>query len=432
MKLARPLVDELIRIAAGIFFCVLLALLTGYFWRWFVIALLLYLGWHLFNLNRLLLWLHSPQESLPVSVGLWAGIFDLLHRQKKSSQFRIRRLKRGLALFEETATALPDATVILGVHNTIEWCNDAAERLLGLHKQVDYGQRIDNLFRHPLFIDYLGAQNYAGVIEVPSPVDEEIMLRLRIVEYGDRRRLLLARNVSRLHRLNRMRSDFIANVSHELRTPLTVISGLVEMLYERSRRSEDAQLQPLESIKTQSERMLHIIDDLLFLSRLETETTSDEKKAVDVPALLTELVADAKLLSGAQQHDIQLDVDRRLRIRGSYDELYSAFSNLFVNAVKYTPAPGRIRICWSRTDAGAELKVQDSGIGIEAQKIPRLTERFYRVDVGRSREQGGTGLGLAIVKHVLVRHNAQLLIDSRPGEGSVFRCLFPASLIVTG
>ena len=426
---ASPIVDESVRIAAGFFACLVLAAVAGHFWLWLVIGLLSYLAWHLFNLNKLLLWLRDPRQPLPTAAGLWASVFDALYRQRKSNQARIRRLKRGLDLFEETATALPDATVILGIHNTIEWCNEAAERLLGLRKPVDYGQRIDNLFRHPSFIDYLGARSYEGVIEVPSPVEESIMLRLQIVEYGARRRLLLARNVSRLHRLNQVRSDFIANVSHELRTPLTVINGLVEMLYEKSQQHGDAQLQPLSSIKSQSERMLRLIDDLLFLSRLETETTAASKKPVDVPALLARLAEEVQLLSGEQQHRIEFDVDSQLQIQGDSNELYSAFSNLLVNAVKYTPARGLIRVRWSQTEAGAELSVQDTGIGIEAPKIPRLTERFYRVDVGRSREQGGTGLGLAIVKHVLVRHNARLSIDSRPGEGSVFRCVFPAALI---
>ncbi len=429
MTLIKPLSAELIRIAGGIFACFLLSLWFGNFWLWIVLAIIAYLAWHLFNLMKLIYWLQDTKQVPPQSKGLWLTIFDHLYFYQKSNNSKIKRLQRGLKLFEETATALPDATVILTKDSVIEWCNGSAERLLGLNKSRDYGQRIDNLVRNPLFVKYLNQDNNEDVIEIPSPIEESIMLRVRAVSYGKNRRLLLARNISRLYHLYQIKSDFIANVSHELRTPLTVICGYVESLYEKTKAS-DKQFNPLKQIKTQSERMLHIIDDLLFLSGLETATTSGQKEIVNVASLVKNLAENTKLLSGQQQHNIEITIDDSLYIRGSYNELESAFSNLIVNAIKYTRAKGQIWISWKKTDQGAQLEIKDSGIGVSAQQIPRLTERFYRVDVGRSREQGGTGLGLAIVKHVMVRHNARLEISSQPNKGSSFKCIFPLSLIV--
>ncbi len=267
-------------------------------------------------------------------------------------------------------------------------------------------------------------------MQFPSPTDDAVMLSVRIVPYGENQRLVLARDISRLHRLEQMRRDFVANASHELRTPLTVLGGYLETLAD----SDDAALrqwQPaIEQMRHQANRMRRLVDDLLLLSRLETDEAPAEPEAVAVPAMLASIREDAELLAGERAHAIELEAEPGLQLRGDYHELRSAFANLVLNAVQHTPAEGRIAIRWYADAGGAHLAVSDTGPGIPPQHLPRLTERFYRVDVGRSRAAGGTGLGLAIVKHVLHRHGGALAIDSRLGRGSTFQCDFPSELIV--
>jgi len=269
-------------------------------------------------------------------------------------------------------------------------------------------------------------------VEIPSPVDDKVHLSVQVIIYGDNQRLLIARDVTRLRRLEAMRRDFVANVSHELRTPVTVLVGYLETL------EEDAECarrwaRPLALMREQATRMRRIVDDLLMLSRLETEDAGHHPRArqpVDVPALLGRIVEEARALSGPRGHRIGLEAERGLGLAGSEGELASAFTNLLANAVQYTPEGGEIRVRWWSDAAGAHLAVSDTGIGIAPEHIPRLTERFYRVDVARSRATGGTGLGLAIVKHVLQRHDARLHIESEPGRGSTFRCDFPPERLV--
>jgi two-component system phosphate regulon sensor histidine kinase PhoR len=279
--------------------------------------------------------------------------------------------------------------------------------------------------RNPLFTAYLQGGDYAEPVEIPSPADERIRLQGRVVIFGKKQKLIIGRDVTRIHQLEQMRRDFVANVSHELRTPLTVISGFLEPMLDDARHGKLEEWQSsLELMEDQTSRMQRIVEDLLLLSRLETDRTGISRDPVSVPSLLTGIREDALQLASDKQHRITVEANEQLWLHGSEQELRSAFSNLVFNAVRYTPAQGEIHIRWYEYQNGARLDVTDSGIGVAAQHIPRLTERFYRVDVGRSRESGGTGLGLAIVKHVLNRHQASLHIESQPGQGSTFSCIF--------
>jgi two-component system phosphate regulon sensor histidine kinase PhoR len=263
---------------------------------------------------------------------------------------------------------------------------------------------------------------------MPSPVNENITLRVRVIPYSGNRRLVVARDMTRMQRLERTRQDFVANVSHELRSPLTVVAGYLETLLESQEFGEQYGDQ-LRSMQLQTSRMNQIVDDLMLLSRLESEAPQTDAEPVVVARLIDSIANQARQLSGESEHVIELDIDRELCIKGREPELYSAFSNLVFNAVRYTPAGGRIAIRWKESAGVPVFSVEDSGVGIDAHHLPRLTERFYRVDTGRSRASGGTGLGLAIVKHVLLRHEGQLEIESEVERGSVFRCHFPAGRI---
>lgn len=330
--------------------------------------------------------------------------------------------------FEQATSALPDATVVLSMHGEIEWFNDAAHEMLGLRWPFDAGQRIANLVRHPKFIEFMATADYSKTVEMPSPADSGILLAALVVPYGEKR-LLIARDVTRIQRLEQVRRDFIANVSHELRTPLTVVNGFLETLNDASGECPASWVRPLQLMQQQTLRMQNIVNDLLKLSRLETDQQSTVQTIIDVPGMSNMLVRDAYALSGERAHRIELETDQQLWLRGNHDELHSAFSNLIFNAVQYTPAGGEIRIRWFQDQQGAHWVISDTGDGIAPHDLPRLTERFYRVDAGRSRQRGGTGLGLAIVKHVLNRHAAQLHIESELGTGSVFSCDFPSTAI---
>ncbi len=430
MMSSRSLIKETLRLSGIVILALLLTLIVPGFWFWLSLLLLTYIFWHLRQLSRLWTWVKQGKAPPPHAIGIWGEFFDELYRYQSKNQAVHKRLKRILEKFEDTATAMPDATVILDKSDSIEWCNDAAERLLGLKRNKDYGQNIGNLLRHPTFVHYLEGNSNEEIVEIPSPRDDNIFLRIRLVVYGNQQRLLLARNVTRLHKLEEIRRDFIANVSHELRTPLTIISGFIENIQDSPSECKNEWQRPLDLMQGQSNRMLSIINDLLFLSQLETGTTSNRKMKINVPELLAKIKEESLSLGNRKQHSIHLEVDDSLRLKGDYNELYSAISNLTSNAVKYTPEHGNITIRWLLKHKEARLEVEDDGIGIPTQHLSRLTERFYRVDVGRSREQGGTGLGLAIVKHVLIRHNARLEIFSTADKGSCFVCTFPASYVV--
>lgn len=424
MRLSNPWPAAIFRLALVL----LVTGLAGWTFGYPILGLLIgttgYLLWLLRNLARLEYWLRKGRRiHPPQSQGLWEVVFDNLYRLQRRHRVRRQRLATLLRRFKESANAMPDGTVVLRGQGEMQWWNRSATRYLGLRWPQDEGQRVGNLLRHPEFSAFLQEADYHRAIKVPSPVDERIVLEIRIVPYGDNQQLLLARDVTRLHRLETIRRDFVANISHELRTPLTVIQGMAETLSEYGATDADDLRRSLDMVQQQTRRMGRLIDDLLLLSRLETGERPLENNPVNVPSLLQGLTEEARTLSGGR-HDIVLEADESLRLNGDENELRSAFSNLVSNAVKYTPDQGRIAIRWYQHGDEARVEVSDSGIGVPPHHIPRLTERFYRVDGTGNGSAGGTGLGLAIVKHVLSRHQGQLTISSQPEHGSTFTCVF--------
>ncbi len=419
-------------------------LLGGWFeqvWLFVCLVLSSVLIWHLYNLRRLDDWLQKSKKiDPPEAAGIWGEVFYQIYKLQKRNRKRKRKLASMLKQFQASTGAMPDATIVLTNKNKIEWFNKAAVQLLGLKLGHDIGQIISNLVRVPIFTEYLhqiteeGESPHGKSIKIVSPVDQQIMLRIHLVPYSDNKHLMIARDISDLHRLEQIRQDFVANVSHELRTPLTVIGGFVETLQDDLQDAEEryqSQWQrPLDLIAQQTRRMQNIVNDLLVLSRLESQIPKDIRKAVDIQYLMEDLSEEAIALSGEAEHQFAVNIEAGLNIYGSPDELESAFANLVFNAVRYTPPGGDISLHWYSDTEGAHFAVKDTGEGVAEHHLPRLTERFYRVDVARSRKQGGTGLGLAIVKHVLNRHQASLHIESQLGEGSLFRCDFPSALIV--
>ncbi|MGC8696864.1 MAG: phosphate regulon sensor histidine kinase PhoR [Halothiobacillus sp.] len=368
------------------------------------------------------------QQRGAIVYGLPGLIADRQRRIRQAWGRRQRKLTSLLKRYHHSAMSVPDAMVVLTPLREIEWLNDAACELLNLNRS-DVGLRIDNLIRDPAFAHWLNDVDSGRGLELQSPGDEQRALNLRREPYGEDRDLLIGRDVTALYRLQGVRQDFVANVSHELRTPLTVLAGYLETLLDSEEDPHGEMFRILTNMHQQSERMRRIVEDLLLLSRLETTRPDEEYfEAIDMASLLGTIAHDAQLLSGAEQHQIVMAIDRGLWLVGIMRELHSALSNLIFNAVKYTPGGGMITIRWFESAEGCPVfEVQDTGIGIEPRHIPRLTERFYRIDVARSRTRGGTGLGLAIVKHVMLRHEAYLHITSQPQKGSVFQVTFPAA-----
>jgi two-component system phosphate regulon sensor histidine kinase PhoR len=359
--------------------------------------------------------------------GLWAEIFARIEKLRTKARNRKRKYHRLLREVRESTGALADGGVILNAADEILWFNPAATRLLGLNPVTDLGHRIDNLLRHPDFVAYLAAPSGDGIV-VPSPVHEGGWLEVQIIPYGKEQRLAIARDITHEVNLERTRRDFVANASHELRSPLTVIGGYVDTL------ADDESLpaawkQPIAEMQRQAERMTRILRDLIELTRLETADGQAAEEFVDVVGMLKLIVREFPPAPHRPQVHLELATDAALL--GSESELHSIFHNIVNNAVRFTPPTGSVEIRWRLNDDGsATFEVADTGIGIPDEQIPRVTERFYRVDPGRSRASGGTGLGLAIVKHALQRHEGALNIQSREGEGSTFSCRFPAERVV--
>ena len=402
------------------------------FGRWWALAVLVSGGlglvlFHLEHLARLLRWLHAPTGTpVPAAIGVWEQVFAALHRRTRQTSEEQRRLKTIVARFRSAGQALPDGVVVLDSEHSIEWLNPTAGQHLGLSLEQDRGYPIVNLVREPEFAAYLEGGHYGEPLLLRPGRNPGCSLALQIVPYGGSHMLLLSRDITQLEKLETLRRDFVANVSHELKTPLTVVNGFIETLLDGYAEFSPAEVaRYLELAREQAQRMQRLVDDLLTLSALETGPLAQDE-SVPLADLLQEVLAEARALS-AGAHQFSLHVPAALCLLGSRSELHSAIGNLASNAVRYTPPGGNIAIAWEEeAGGGGSLSVRDDGIGIEAQHLPRLTERFYRVDRGRSRESGGTGLGLAIVKHVLTRHQALLEIESRPGSGSCFRVRFPA------
>jgi two-component system phosphate regulon sensor histidine kinase PhoR len=382
---------------------------------------------HVANLGALAKWLREPlRADVPMGTGQWEDVFTALYRFVRGTLQHQHRLTAQLARFRSAAQAMPDAVIVLDAEDHISWCNTTAERYFGLDVQKDAGQPILNLVRQPDFADYMKRGEYAEPFVLRLARDEALVLSVRIVAYGQDEKLLLSRDVTQAEKLETMRRDFVANVSHELKTPLTVVSGFLETIADGNVKLEEPRgQQVLGLMRNQSDRMLRLIDDLLTLSALESTTMPARETAIDVQALLRAVHEGARALSGGR-HAIVLDPGPTATLWGDEREVRSAIVNLVSNAVRYTPKDGRITLAWSERDGEGWMSVEDSGIGIETRHIPRITERFYRVDTSRSRETGGTGLGLAIVKHVLTHHQARLEVASEPGKGSRFSAVFPA------
>ena len=394
-------------------------------WGWGVLAagLAALLFWHTRHLARLHRWLANPVAGkVPEGRGIWDEVLAALHRLERDAAKREEGLADALARMRRAVQALPDGVVILDSANRIEWYNRTAETQLGFEGRADIGQNIANLVREPEFIEYLQSSAHETPVRIAR--GQVLALSLQLIPFGQSQKMLLSRDVTHAERVDVMRRDFVANVSHELRTPLTVLVGFLETVRELKldpQRVRDY----LGMMQEQAARMQRIIDDLLTLSALDSAPPASGDLRIAVRPLLQRLGADATALS-AGRHVIRLEGETASEILGVEGELASALGNLVSNAIRYTPAGGTVTLSWREGPDGARFTVEDTGIGIEAEHIPRLTERFYRVDRSRSRETGGTGLGLAIAKHALARHDAVLEIQSEPGRGSRFSARFPA------
>jgi two-component system phosphate regulon sensor histidine kinase PhoR len=405
-------------------------LLAGLVGRWevgaaFVLVLLLAaLGVQLRERDRLAQWAARPSaEDVPDVPGAWGDIYSRLYRLMRDQSRSRASLSHALWRFRQAGEAMPDGVLVLDAEDRIEWMNPVAEEHFGLGLKRDRQQPITNLVRHPSFVGYLAAPTYAEPLTLRG--ETERILSIQLVPYGDNEKLLLSRDITRWERLESVRRDFIANVSHELRTPLTVMKGFLETLTDTDRSDERTYRRSLELMTGQAERMQRLVEDLLMLSRLEDSRSLLREEPLDVPALVAALVHEGQAISqGNHRFSTKLDP---VWLLASREEIRSAFTNLVTNAVRYTPPGGDIVVTWSLEGGDPVLRVRDNGEGIAPEHIPRLTERFYRVDRGRSRASGGTGLGLAIVKHVLQRHQGRLAIESQPGVGSTFSCHFPAA-----
>ena len=393
-------------------------------------ALIAYLGWHILNLVLLHRWVgHHWTFRLPVSWGVWEAVFDGL----QSRQIRARRhramLTRSISEFRDAGAQLPDALVMMDENRRMLWFNAAAERLLGLRRPHDLGQDITSLIRHPALEESLAGAKSGRSLEIASPANAAWMLSLQTTaSFGrSRQRMLIARDITSVYRVEQVRRDFITNVSHELRTPITVFRGYLEIFRETAENPDWAQ--PVAQLDEQAKRMQDLVDDLLLLSRLEMAGRISSVDVVHVSELLTIVLAEARALSGTNRHEFALTADPEVSLLGDKVELQSVFSNLIINAVRHTQPGTLVDVSWQGSQEGATFTVRDHGEGLAAHHLPRLTERFYRVDSGRSRKSGGTGLGLAIVKHTLEHYGAELRIASEPGQGSTFSCHFPGSMV---
>jgi len=394
-------------------------------------ATVLQLAWHLHNQMRLSAWLWDEKRLTPPSgSGNWESLFNGIYRMQQRQRRKRKELTNLIRRFRNGAESLPDAVVVFRSEGNIVWCNKLAQYLLGFRWPDDSGQPISNLIRTPDFIKYLNKQDFSEPLEMPSPLNVERMLELRIVPYTEGEHLMVVRDVTQLKQLEGMRRNFFANVSHELRTPMTVLQGYLEMTED-----PDMVVGPMWSkahgvMTEQLNRMNSLVNQLLTLSKIEAAPMHELDEVVNVPAMLEVLEKEATSLSGDKEHKLEFDIDKSLRVLADEDQLRSAISNLVYNAVKYTPAGATVKVRWYQTSRGACLDVSDTGDGIEPQHLHRLTERFYRVDKARSRDTGGSGLGLAIVKHALSHHDSHLEIQSEVGVGSRFSFTLPSRLTV--
>lgn len=427
-----------IRWKAFFFFCAL-SIISLFIWLVssaayalfaFTFALLFYLIIQISDLYALQRWLKQPMlEKVPEGIGLAEDIFNALLKYERSNAQKNLELKAALERFNTVANTIPDGLVILSAGNEIQWCTANAEFQLGLNLETDKNLPIVNLIRNSHFIAYLYNEVYDEPFKLKNFRKNDTIHEVWLIALDSKQKLLICRDITQMELLDAMRRDFIANVSHELRTPLTVVGGFIETLSDMDGVIPESIRSYFSMMQDQTTRMRRLIEDLLTLSHIESNTQPPEDNPISMQGLVNMLLNDATALSQGK-HKITANFNKNIDLIGAVDELQSAFGNLVSNAVRYTPAGGTIHISWQPRGKQAVFSVSDNGIGIEQQHIGRLTERFYRVDRGRSRETGGTGLGLAIVKHILTRHQAKLEIVSELGTGSTFSAVFPAPRVV--
>lgn len=422
--------DFLIRLSLPVVLITLMGMLiwglfSGTFALLFMlVALLAVMARHGRQLYKLGRWLNEPRlETMPEASGIWDEVFSLLYKMVKQHIQTKQDLADELHHIELATAALPEGVVILNETNRIEWFNKLAKEHFNLDAGHDIMQDISYLVRQPEFIDYLRGGDFSEPLLMVPARHEEMTLSINFIPYGEEKRLMISRDITQFKRIEAMRRDFVANVSHELRTPLTVVNGYVENLLDMPDLGQESARRALQQMSEQAHRMDNLVADLLTLSRLENEQNPQHEEWVNMDALIMEVCQDGESLSGGR-HTLRMEIASKSELLGNRDELRSAFGNLLSNAIRYTPEGGVIVLRWFERDGQLVYSVQDSGIGIAAKHIPRLTERFYRVDRSRSRETGGTGLGLAIVKYIAMRHQARLEVTSEEGKGSTFSLVF--------
>ncbi len=388
--------------------------------------LLAYQLWHSSKLSSLLL--SQNYIEAPKAFGTWGEIYYRLHKLVRSWRDQVLEIEQQHSRFIQAVQATPNGVVMLNEDDQIEWCNGIAEQHFGINAKRDAMQRITHILRKPAFVQYIIRQNYREPVRLTNMgMFEQFTLDVQIFPYGDKQKLVLSQDVSQIEKTDSMRRDFVANVSHELKTPLTVLSGFLETVQELELNEAD-QKKYLDLMSVQTGRMKTLVEDLLTLAKLEGNPEPPVTQVVPMGVMLSRLQSDAQGLSQGR-HQIVVEQRSQKNILGDDLELYSAFGNLVSNAVRYTPDGGSITIRWADVGDEAIFSVIDTGPGIAEEHIPRLTERFYRVDRSRSRDTGGTGLGMAIVKHVISRHHGELKIESTLGVGSEFSLSFPQQRI---
>ena len=415
---------DLLRLTVTIFLAAIASIFIGHFLYLLLIICIIFILRQAFLLNQIEQWLRSGAKSnYPASNSAWEEIYYHVFRLKKANKKRKKQLSRIIDQFRKSTAALPDAVVVLGEYDEIAWFNNAAKQILGLKKR-DKGQRIPNLIRTPAFIEFLNHKDPDEILSIKSPANAQITLQIKIVTYDKNAHLLVAHDVSYLKNIERMRKDFVDNISHELRTPLTVLKGYLETLDEMGDNHSPLLTHSLQQMNNQTLRMQHLVDDLLLLANLETQKS--QHTCVEIKPLLKQICQESSALEQLNSR-IELFIESDINIYGNDQELRSAFSNLIVNALKYSPEESIVTVQWYQSGPSIILDISDQGEGIAELEIPKITERFYRVNTPREHEARGTGLGLAIVKHTLSRHDAELKITSELGKGSRFSCIFPGN-----
>ena len=411
-----------------LFFLIIASLVgfgIGHFWGCIAAAFILFVVIQLRALYLVNDWIaNRPYEVPPNLNGIWGALLFNIYRSQRQERVVQAEMVGLIDRAQSSLVALAEAVVLTDELHQIEWWNPAAERLLGI-QELDRGRNILGILRQPAFVEYFNnMEQQPDGIKLKSSLHEDRYVQIKLTRFGLESRLVVAYDVTRVHNLEQMRKDFVDNISHELRTPLTVLSGYLETFTDQ----EDFNprwRRPFEQMQAQTKRMNALVNDLLLLSRLENDKQLAKNQIVDMPSLMNQLFDDAQAYNSEYSHILNLDIDSHCDLIGSDVELASAFGNLITNAIKYTPKGGVITIGWHDDQEHGYFTVEDNGIGIDPKHLPRLTERFYRVDSARSRQTGGTGLGLAIVKHVLMQHGAHLEVDSKPNQGSCFKAVFP-------